>query len=131
HEQPREATATEQVTGNAPAEVVSRRNDGNRIRSDVDAVLGATGMDTRETVLDEPSWPIGDVEQYVLRPCTFHLVVNSAGHDIARRQVAQLMVPFHERVPRRETQHGTFPAQCFTDQKAFRSRLEQDCRMEL
>jgi hypothetical protein len=80
----------------AAAGIVGRRDHRDRLARDVDAELEAARVDRREVADDEVCGSMGDVEQDVFAADPFHLVVDGAGHDVARGQLGALIEAGHK-----------------------------------
>jgi len=123
--------ASAHVGGDAAAEVVRRRHDGDGLLGHVEAVLPAGGVDVREAPLQERRALVGDVEIGAGVAADLHLVVDGAGDDIARRQLGARIVALHERLARAVEQPRAFAAHGFADEERFRFGVEEAGRMEL
>jgi hypothetical protein len=75
---------------------MGRRDHGNRLLGDIDPELQAAGTDGREVLDDEIGRTIGDIEVDALGAQALHLVVNGAGHDVARRELGAGIEAWHE-----------------------------------
>ena len=69
--------------------------------------------------------------QHALRAGFFHLTVNRAGHDVARRQRLHRMRPVHEFPAVQRFQTAALAAHRFRNQKRFRLRMIQARRVKL
>ncbi len=62
---------------------------------------------------------VGDVQEDAVVAAGLHLVVDGAGHDVARRQILQLVIFLHEGGAVAAAQDGAFAAHRFGDQERF------------
>jgi len=106
-----------QVNGDPAAEVMGRRDDGKGLAGHVQAVLQAGLINVRKTALDKFRVFVGDVQEDAVIAVGLHFVVNGTGHDIAGRQILEMVVFFHERGAVAPFQHGPFAPDCFGDEK--------------
>ena len=80
----------------AAAHVVRTRCHGDVVLRDVDADAEALGVDVGEVVLRLLGVLVGHVEADVVEGVNLHLVVDGAGHDVARSQREAFVILLHE-----------------------------------
>ncbi len=93
---PRNVRLAIHIRHHAAALVMRRRDDGDRLFGDVNAIAKARLINVGEAVNDEPRRLVRDVEQHAIRAGFLHLTVNGAGDDVARRKRFQRMIAVHE-----------------------------------
>ena len=101
----------------AAALVVGRRADGYHVARDVDANAETLGVDGGEA-LDEVllAYATG-VEVEVVLTAELHLIVDSAGHDVARCQTQTAVVLLHELLAVAVLQYGSCAAHGLGDEE--------------
>ena len=93
------------------------RHDGDALLRDVDAVREALGVDVREVVLRLLGVLVRHVEQDVVLAAHLHLVVDGAGHDVARRQRQAWVVLLHELLAVQRAQYAAVAAHGLGDEE--------------
>ena len=87
----------------------SRRDYRDRLDGHVYPFFQAGTVDVGESAGDEVGTEFGGVEEHVLVPPAFHLIVNGPGDYVARGEGGERMVVFHEGLTVHITQHGPLP----------------------
>ncbi len=90
--------ATVMIGSGAPALIVRRGYDRNRLLRDVDSVAEAGLVDVGEVFADHLRGAMGYIEQDVCLAPLLELIVDGSGHDVARRQLLTSVVGRHEPV---------------------------------
>ena len=112
-----------QVDDDAAAGVVSRRDHGDRFAAHVDAEREASGQDVREVGFDEGRVLVADVQVDAIRAEALHLVVDGAGYDVPRGQLAARVEPVHEPAAVGQQQPAALAAHRFGDEERPAIRL--------
>ena len=115
----------------AAALVVGGGNDRDRLLGDIDTDRGAGLVDFREPLLEELPRLMGDVEIDAFGTGAFHFCVDGAGHDVARGEVFERVVAFHELPPLFVDENPALAAHRLADEKRFGLRVEQAGRVKL
>ena len=76
--------------------VMRGRHHRDRLLGDVDGKLKAALIDRREMGLDEFCRFMADVQVDAINAQALHLMVDSAGHDVSRRQFGPRIEALHE-----------------------------------
>src|SRR6266404_602620 len=105
------------VRNNATTLIMSCRYDGNWFSRHVDTKLQTPSIDVGKAALDELGILVRDVEPHTFCAGFFHLRVDRARHDVARRQIGLFMIASHERLAVSPPQHTAFTTHRLADQK--------------
>ncbi len=108
-----------QVGDDAAAGIVRCRNDRYGLASNVDAQFQTASMDVREMLNQKVGRLVRHVKIDTIEAAFLHLEVDSAGHDVARCQLATGVVLGHESFPAWQTQYAAFTTHGFGDEKCL------------
>ena len=130
--------AAVQIGDHAAAGVVRRRHHRDGLARDVDAQAEAARVDGGEVFLEEGLSEMAGVEPDMVEAVFFHLEVDGAGDDVARRQFQALIVRGHEpcahavrRVCVGQREVGALAAQRLGDEETAFLRVVEASGMEL
>ena len=115
--------AAPEVGPHAAAGVVAGGRDGDQVGDRVDAVGAGGGQDGREPALPELRAEVPGVEPHVRVPGLDHPAHDRLGHDVARRQVGQLVDALHEPVALEVDEEGALAAHGLGDQRLLAAGL--------
>ena len=87
----RRVGAAVEVHDHSAAGVMLRRDDRDRLPGDVDPEPEQLLVDVGEMRADEIRLAVRDVEEDVIEPVALDLMVDRAGDDVARRELAALV----------------------------------------
>src|SRR5258708_6116537 len=93
---PRNFRRAIQARKDPAALIMRRRNDRNGLLGDVDAETQAGLINVRKSFNEERGGLVRNVEQDVVGATAFHLIVNRAGHDVARSKRFEWVGSIHE-----------------------------------
>ncbi len=119
------------VDVDAAAEIVRRRDDGNRLDGHIDPDLHAARVDVRKPGFQVLAPHMSHVEIDALRSRALHLSIDRAGDHVPRAEVPVLVIVLHKGVPVGPAEHAAFAAQRLGQEKRLRHRVVEPGRMEL
>src|SRR5579884_3060884 len=120
-----------EIRRNSSHGVVRGWTDRQKIRRNVQAVLQAGGIDSREAALHVIRLQSGEVEINEFRAGLFHFHDNGARDNVARGKLASLMVARHKALQIDVPQDGALTAQRLRKKKTRRALGIERRRMEL
>ena len=121
-----------QVNLDAATHVMGRGHHGDILLSDIDAQIQAVLIDVGEVMLGLLGILVGHVEIDVVLTALLHLVVDGAGHNVARRERQARVILLHEFLASQVAQHATVAAHGLGDEESGAiTRMIQGSGMEL
>ena len=102
--------ASVEVHLNTATEVVSGGSHGDIVFCDVDSEAQALLVDIREVLFGLLGIFVSNIEIYEIVAAGFHLVVDSASHDITRSERQAFVVFLHKFLAIASAQHGAIAA---------------------
>src|SRR6266404_8043988 len=100
---------------------MGRGANRRHIGGEIEAIVEAGGVNTRETFLQEFGGLGGHVQVYVLRIGAMHFADDGASDDIARSKLLRFGVALHEALEKNIAEDATFSAQGFGKQETRRA----------
>ena len=115
----------------AAALVMRRRDDRDGLPRDVDPESEARLVDIGKALAHELRRLVRDVEIHAARAGSFHLGVDGAGHDVARREFLPRVVFLHESAALPVDQPRPFAPHRLRDEETPRLRVKEARRVKL
>src|SRR5262245_27349955 len=115
--QPFDLSFTVDIRDYTTALIVRGRHHRNWCARHVETKLQTYRIDVWKTLLDEVSALVSNVQPNAIHSGLFHLGVNGAGDDIARRKLATLVITVHKPLAVRATEHCALATDCFADKE--------------